>query len=327
MFAANNRRFIARNKIKILDQKQGANWIAYHGDAAEVIRGIPDNSIHYQIFSPPFSNLFCYSASVRDMGNSTDKEFYNHFQYIVPHMFRVCMPGRLLSFHCSDIPAMKERDGYMGLKDFPAYLRELFEDVGFIYHSKVVIEKDPLIEATRTKSLGLAHKQISKDAARCRQGLPDYIITMAKPGVNPEPVAKGRGFETYIGSNPEPRMKKSDIHGENKYSHHVWQRYANPIWRDINQTDTLNVKLARERNDERHICPLQKDVIARCVELWTNPGDIVASWFGGIGSEGYQAVKMGRKAVLCELKKSYFNVLVSNLIQAEKTKQMGLLRK
>lgn len=309
-----------RKPPKVLGQEIAADWAVYNGDSVEVIKGIPSNSIHYNIFSPPFSSLFTYSASNRDMGNSTDKQFYHHFEYLIPEILRVTIPGRLMTIHCSDIPAMKERDGYMGLKDFPGYLREICERYGWILHSKHVIWKDPLIEATRTKALGLAHKQVVKDSSRCRAGLPDWLYTFMKPGDNPYPISRGRGFEEYIGDKSEPKAPKNDDPSKNKYSHLVWQRYASPVWMDINQGETLNVRLAREKNDERHICPLQLPVIARCIELWTNKGDTVASWFAGIGSEGYQAIKMGRKAILVELKTSYYNILVKNMKNCSKGK-------
>ena len=310
-----------RKTPKVIDQIITDHWSAYHGDCIEITKGIPSNSIHYSIFSPPFSSLFTYSASIRDMGNSTDKEFYDHFRFIILELYRIIMPGRLVSFHCSDIPAMKERDGYIGMKDFPGILLSEFEKVGFIYHSKCLIWKDPLVEAVRTKSIGLAHKQISKDSAMCRNGTPDYIISVRKPGENPEPIAHGRGFEHYIGEEKEPRVTKKDNPKLNKYSHYIWQRYASPVWFDIRQGNTLNIKQAREKDDERHICPLQLDVIARCLELWSNPKDIVLSPFGGIGSEGYQAVKMGRKVILIELKKSYYDLCVKYLRQADNSKQ------
>lgn len=315
--------------IKVIDQKEGDGWMAYHGDATEVIKGIPSGSIHYSIFSPPFSSLFTYSASIRDLGNSSDKEFYDHFAFLVPEMYRVTMPGRLLSFHCSDIPAMFSRDGYMGLKDFPGILLRIFEKAGFVYHSKVQIKKNELMEAQRTKALGLAHKQVVKDSSRCRNALPDYIVTVVKPGDNPEPIARPMGFEEYIGEGcaPEADRKKNIDPSLNRYSQRIWQRYASSIWLDIRQGDTLNVKLARDQNDERHMCPLQLDAIARCIELWSNPGDVVASWFGGIGSESYQALKMNRKAITVELKKSYYDILVANLKTASKKIKTLNLRK
>jgi DNA modification methylase/superfamily II DNA or RNA helicase len=294
--------------IYVTDTVAGKDWTMHLGDCVEVARGIPSDSIHYTIFSPPFASLYTYSNSDRDMGNcKNDDEFYLHFGYLIDELFRVTMPGRLVSFHCMDIPAMKSRDGYIGVKDFPGDLIRAFEKAGWIYHSKVVIWKDPLVEATRTKALGLMHKQICKDSSMCRQGLPDYLITMRKPGDNKEKISHIDGFTTYIGED-EP--------GKGVYSHNVWRRYASPVWMDIRQTNTLQYKTARDNDDERHICPLQLDVIARGVELWSNPGDTVLSPFAGIGSEGYQAIKMGRKFIGIELKQSYFDVAVKNLNEA-----------
>jgi len=305
----------SKNKTipKVIDQKITDRWSMYHGDCVPVLKGFPSNSIHYSIFSPPFASLFTYSNSIRDMGNSTDTEFYDQFGFFIPELYRVMIPGRLVSIHCSDIPAMKERDGYMGLKDFPGKLLRLFESVGFIYHSKVLIWKDPLLEVTRTKAIGLAHKQIVKDSSVCRMGVPDYVLTVRKPGDNLEYVKHEKGFEYYIGEREEPKANKIDNQAKNKYSHYVWQRYASPVWFDIRQTNTLNIRQAREKDDERHICPLQLDVIARCLELWTNKGDIVLSPFAGIGSEGYEAIRMERKFIGIELKKSYYDVAIKNL--------------
>jgi hypothetical protein len=325
--------------VNVIDQFHGKNFSLYQGDSVEVIKGIPDDTIHYQIFSSPFSSLYTYSNSERDMGNcAADREFEKHFGFLVSEMYRVAMPGRLLSFHCMDIPAMKERDGFIGLKDFPAQLRQAFEDAGFIYHSKVTIWKDPLIEATRTKALGLMHKQIVKDSAMCRQGLPDYLITMRKPGDNPEPIAHPDGFTGFIGEDEpgaprkEPDMKDSRKHRfesmvklDPVYSHHVWRRYASPVWMDINQSNTLQRESAREEKDERHICPLQLEVIGRAVELWTNPGDVVFSPFAGIGSEVYQALKMGRRGIGIELKESYFRQAVENCKEVELQKEQPTL--
>jgi hypothetical protein len=265
------------------------------------------------------------------MGNSKgEDEFYIHFNFLISELYRVTMPGRLISFHCMDIPAMKERDGYIGLKDFPGELLRSFQAVGFIYHSRVSIWKDPLVEATRTKALGLMHKQIVKDSAMCRNGLPDYLITVRKPGENPEPIAHPDGFTEFIGEDEpkarrgEPVLKDSLKHRKTSmcktdpvYSHHVWRRYASPVWMDINQSNTLQRESAREEQDEKHICPLQLDVIGRALELWTNPNDNVLSPFAGIGSEGYQAIKMGRRFVGIELKQSYYEQAVKNLQRAE----------
>lgn len=317
-------------QVKTINQIIEPDFALYNGDCVEVTQGLPDNSIHYSIFSPPFASLYTYSNSDRDMGNcQNDGEFFEHFRFLIHEQYRVTMPGRLVSFHCMEIPAMKSRDGYIGLKDFPAQLRQAFEDQGFIYHSKVTVWKDPLVEATRTKALGLMHKQLVKDSAMCRQGLPDYLITMRKPGNNPEPITHSEGMTRFIGENePEapkknPDLRDSRIHKDISmanedpvYSHHVWRRYASPVWMDIRQSNTLQYRSARSEKDEKHICPLQLDVIARGIELWSNPGDIVFSPFAGIGSEGYQAIKMGRRFVGVELKESYYQTAVNNLQMA-----------
>nr|DAI40660.1 MAG TPA: Helicase of the snf2 rad54 family [Caudoviricetes sp.] len=299
----------------------------YNGDCVEVLKGITDNSIHYSIFSPPFASLYTYSNSDRDMGNSaSDNEFYEHFKFLISELYRVTMPGRLLSFHCMDLPMMKSRDGVIGLKDFPGELIRMFTDAGFIYHSKVTIWKDPLVEATRTKALGLLHKQICKDSSMCRQGLPDYLVTMRKPGENPELIAHPEGFESYIGEDepegakierPQPDVekyeKKEKYNEVPVYSHQVWRKYASPVWMDIRQSNTLNGKSAREEQDERHICPLQLDVIARGINLWTNENDIVLDPFAGIGSSNYVALKMGRRTIGVELKENYYNLALENV--------------
>lgn len=278
--------------MKVLDQVTKNKYAVYNGDSCEVVKAIPDNSIHYTIFSPPFASLYTYSNSDRDMGNSKgDDEFYNHFIYLAKELYRITMPGRLLSFHCMDLPLMKERDGVIGLKDFPSIIRQIFEDCGFIYHSKVTIWKNPVTEMQRTKALGLLHKQIRKDSAMNRQGIPDYIVTMRKPGDNPERIS----------------------HTHETFPVDVWQNYASPVWMDIRQSDTLQKKSAREDKDERHICPLQLEVIQRCVELWTNPGDIVLDPFAGIGSVPYVAVTMGRRGIGIELKDSYYKQAKNNL--------------
>jgi DNA modification methylase len=310
---------------KVFNQEITDNWSMYQGDCVEVIKGIPDESIGYSIFSPPFLSLYVYSNSLQDMGNSkNDNEFYSHFSYLMPELFRVLKTGRLVSIHCSIIHKTLTHDNSMGLKDLPGMIVQLMENFGFEYHSKVVIWKSALLQATRTKTLSLAHKQISKDSSRCGQGFADEILTFVKPGENKEPIAHGRGFENYIGDLPEPKIPKNDNPKLNKYSHEVWQRYASPIWMDINQSDTLNARSARDNADERHICPLQLQVIARCLELWTNPGDIVLSPFAGIGSEGFESLKMERKFIGIELKESYYKNAIKNLKTA-KNRQKGIL--
>lgn len=278
--------------MNVLNQNVRQRYACYNADNVEVVKEIPDNSIHYTIFSPPFSSLYTYSNSDRDMGNcKDDTEFITHFKYLAKELYRITMPGRLLSVHCMDLPRMKSRDGVIGLKDFPSILRQIFEDEGFIYHSKVTIWKNPVTEMQRTKALGLLHKQIRKDSTMCRQGIPDYIVTMRKDGDNPELVS----------------------HTHDTFPVDVWQRYASPVWNDINQSDTLQRKSAREEKDEKHICPLQLDVIQRCIELWTNPNDIVFDPFAGIGSVPYVAIKLGRRGMGCELKGSYYEQMKKNL--------------
>lgn len=316
-------------QFNVIDQTVNEKYALYQGDCVEVIQGLPENSIHYSIFSPPFANLYCYSNSDRDMGNSKDnEEFFKHLNFFIRELYRVLIPGRLVSFHCMDIPAMKSRDGFIGLKDFPGDLLRQFEAANFIYHSRVAIWKDPLVEATRTKALGLMHKQIVKDSAMCRQGLPDYLITVRKPGINPEPIPHPHGFTYFIGDDEpnapkkEPTLRSVDHELRHNigltskdpvYSHHVWRRYASPVWMDIRQSNTLQYRSAREEKDEKHICPLQLDVIARGIELWSNPGDIIFSPFMGIGSEGYQAIKMKRRFIGVELKESYYKTAINNL--------------
>lgn len=277
--------------MKILEQRIEEFYSMYHGDSCEVVKKIPDNSIHYTIFSPPFSSLYTYSNSDRDMGNSRDDaEFYEHFKYLVKELYRVTMPGRLLSFHCMNIPLMKQKDGVIGLKDFRGELIKLFTDEGFIFHSEVCIWKNPVTEMQRTKALGLLHKQIKKDSSMSRQGIPDYVVTMRKPGINPEPIE----------------------HTNESFPVDLWQKYASPVWMDIKQSNTLQKKSARAEEDERHICPLQLDVIKRCICLWTNPGDIVLDPFAGIASSNYMALRLDRRTIGIELKDSYYVQAVAN---------------
>lgn len=291
---------------KVLDQVIGDRYAAYHGDSVEVLKGIPTNSVHYSIFAPPFASLYTYSNSARDMGNVRDAgEFYRHFRFLVKELYRVMMPGRCLSFHCMLLPTSKERDGFIGISDFRGGLIRVFKRVGFIHHSEVVIWKDPVTAMQRTKAIGLLHKQLKKDSCISRQGIPDYLITMRKPGDNPERVT----------------------HDNDSFPVKLWQNYASPIWTDINPSDTLQYRSARENEDERHISPLQLEVIRRALKLWTNPGDIVLSPFGGIGSEGVVALEEGRRAVLVELKKSYYKQMAANLKVAQDQEQQGLFAK
>jgi hypothetical protein len=262
----------------------------------ERIKDVGDGEVGYTIFSPPFASLYTYSNSNRDMGNcKSDGEFSKHFGYLVSELYRVTAPGRLVSFHCMNLPTSKERDGFIGIRDFRGELIRAFESVGFIFHSEVCIWKDPVTAMQRTKALGLLNKQKNKDSSMSRQGIPDYLVTMRKPGTNEKPIE----------------------HTNDEFPIAMWQRYASPVWMDVNPSRTLQYKSARDNADERHICPLQLDVIERGIDLWSAPGDLVLSPFAGIGSEGYVAVTKGRRFVGIELKPSYFNCAVNNLKAAE----------
>ncbi len=282
--------------MNVLDQSVSERFTLYQGDCVEVLHGIPDNTIHYSIFSPPFASLYTYSDSDRDMGNcKDDAEFQQHFSFLIAELYRVILAGRLVSVHCMNLPAMKSRDGFIGVKDFRGDIIRLFTEGGFIYHSEVCIWKNPVTEMQRTKALGLLHKQIRKDSAMSRQGLPDYVVTFRKPGENTAPIS----------------------HTMEQFPVDVWQRYASPVWMDIRQSNTLQRKSARDEKDEKHICPLQLDLIERCIDLWTNLGDIVLDPFCGIGSVPYQAVLMGRRGLGVELKDTYYQQSVKNLQAAE----------
>ena len=297
----------------------GEDWIAYQGDCVEGVSKLDANSVHYSIFSPPFASLYTYSNSDRDMGNcKTSEEFHEHFRFLIRELHRVLMPGRLVSFHCMNLPRSKSRDGVIGVWDFRGAMVRAFEQEGFVFHSEVCIWKDPVTAMQRTKALGLLHKQIVKDSAMSRQGVPDYLVTMRKRGDNPEPIA-GR-LKDFKGDDA-PRVTGD----ETRDSINIWQRYASPVWMDINPSDTLQFRNARDNEDERHICPLQLDVIRRGVQLWSNPGDVVLSPFMGIGSEGHVALELGRAFVGFELKPSYYECAVKNLAEAVKLRNQQTL--
>lgn len=293
--------------MAVIDQFIKDQCAIYHGDSCEVLPSLPDESVGFSIFSPPFADLYCYSDSPADLGNCQSyDEFFVHFGFIIKELFRLTKPGRIVAVHCMDIPAMKERDGYIGIKDFSGDIIRAFQSPGFIYHSRHTIWKDPLIEATRTKALGLMHKQLTKDSSMSRAGMPDYLLAFRKPGDNEEFIGHPDGLTKYYG--------KDDPGGEGiKRSHNIWRAYASPLWMDIRQTRTLNVKAARDHNDEKHLCPLQLDVIDRALTLWSNPGDVVLTPFMGVGSEVYSAVIQGRKAIGIELKPSYYRQAVRNV--------------
>lgn len=280
------------------DVAEGEGWTVHLGDCVDVTREMAPDSIDFTVFSPPFASLYTYSASDRDMGNCRDHaEFHQHFGFLIDELTRITKPGRLCSFHCMNIPTSKARDGVIGITDFRGILIRAFVDRGWIFHSEVCIWKDPVTAMQRTKAIGLLYKQLRKDSTISRQGIADYLVTMRKPGDNAEPVTKTHeGFPVAL-----------------------WQRYASPVWMDIEPNDTLNYRAAREHEDERHICPLQLEVIRRAIRLWTNPDDIVLSPFAGVGSEGFVAREMGRRFIGVELKRSYWKAACANLARAHAT--------
>lgn len=280
----------------VINQEITDKFALYNADCVDVARGLPENSIDFGIYSPPFESLYVFSNSERDMGNNaSSQDFWKHYNFLIRENFRIIKPGRLIAIHCMNLPTSKARDGFIGIKDFRGEIIRAHQNAGFIYHSEVTIWKDPVVAMQRTKALGLLYKQLRKDSAMSRQGIADYLVVVRKPGENPDPVTKTEdGFP--VGK---------------------WQEFASPVWMDINQTRTLQYMSARESDDERHISPLQLDVIERAIELWTNPNDLVYSPFVGIGSELFTALKMGRRAVGSELKRSYYELARRNLLEAK----------
>jgi DNA modification methylase len=275
---------------------QGKSWAVYVADCIEIMNGLPEGLIDMAVFSPPFSDLFVYSDSERDMGNcGSHDEFMEHYAYFAQALYRAMKPGRVACVHCSDLPARKSKDGFIGLHDFGGDLVRAHQAAGWVYHARCTIWKDPVIEMQRTKALGLLYKQLKKDSSRSRVGMPDYMLFFRKDEPNPEPITH----------DPEDLPVS------------MWQELASPVWMQVNQTKVLNGRQARGDHDERHICPLQLDVIERCITLYSNPGDLVMDPFNGIGSSGYQAVKMGRRYIGVELKPEYAKQAAKFLEQAE----------
>ena len=310
--------------IKCVHQVVTPEYGIYQGDACELIKAIPGDTIHFGIHSPPFQGLYKFSNYDRDISNNEGAGFWEHYGYLIQELLRVTMPGRLHAVHCMQLPMSKIRHGHIGMRDFRGEIVRAYEDAGWIFHSEVCIWKDPVVAQQRTKSIRLLHKQIVKDSAMSGQGLADYILAFRKPGENPEPVSGC--FDQYVGDGVEPDRSKYTHHtdGRNWYSIEVWQRYASPVWMDINQTRTLQYRSARDEKDEQHISPLQLDVIERCIDLWSNPGDVVLTPFLGIGSEVYSAVEMGRKGIGFELKPSYFEQAVRNIAELHKSRTDNL---
>lgn len=294
------------------------SYCLYRGDSCRILPQLPAESVGLAIFSPPFADLFSYSDATEDMGNCKDYvDFFKHFGFLVRQLQRLLLPGRVVAVHCMELPTFKRSGEEIGLRDFPGDIIRCFQDEQFIFHSRFVIWKDPLIAAVRTKAIGLAHKQIVKDSSMCRTSIADYILAFRKKGVNPIPVRHEAGLTTYHGSRPVPHSLNgyidSEDQGKNRRSQWIWQQYASPVWMDIRQTKVLSFRQARDNDDEKHICPLAVDTVNRCLELWSTKGDVVLDPFGGVGTTPYLAVKQGRKGLAVELKPSYFRQMALNL--------------
>jgi DNA modification methylase len=350
------------SQVNVIAQEEGMDWKAYNADCVAVLSGLPDNSIHYQISSPPFISLYTFSDKIQDVSNcQDDATFWDHMKFIIRELYRVIKPGRLSTMHCMLLPTSIQRDGYIGLRDFRGDLIKAHQESGWIFHSEVVIAKSAVSAMMRTKAIGLLHKQLVKDSSFSRMAIPDYMITFRKPGENTEPItgmmdtyyndemtdeeltadayrtfhgqdisdAKALEYAAEWGIVKAPKEAIAEVKKiladsakqrtfEQHKSIHIWQRVAEPIWTDIHQSDVLSHRLAREEHDERHISPIQLTPVRRCIDLWTNPGDIVFSPFTGIGTAGYVAIEMGRRFVGAELKPSYYRQAVANLKLAER---------
>lgn len=324
--------------MKVLNEIKGENYHIYNADCVEVASALPDESIGFSVYSPPFSSLYTYSNSDRDMGNTKNHdEFFQQYKFLIKEKLRITKAGRLTAVHCMDMPTTKTRDGVIGMYSFSSDIIQAHLEAGWIFHSEIVIWKDPVLAMQRTKALGLLHATIKKDSSMSRQGIPDKVLVFRKPGENEKPI-KGE-FKYYVGEtdlNEYTKRESPDSISGQKFvefnrdggtsvqnretgsSIDIWQHYASPVWFDIRQTNTLQFKTARENDDERHICPLQLDVIERCNQLWSMPDDVVFSPFLGIGSEGHVALQMGRKFIGTELKPSYFDLAAKNLEKATK---------
>lgn len=295
-------------KIKAIDAAAGESWQLFQGDCIEVMRQLPPSAIDFAVYSPPFSNLYTYGDSDRDMGNSVDDaQFLAHYRFLVDELLRVLRPGRLAAVHCKDLVNYKGRDGKAGLRDFPGDLIRVHQAAGFAYHSKVTIWKCPVTEMTRTKAHGLLYKQLRADSTFSRQGLAEYVIVVRK----------------WPAGEADDQLVAPVTHTTQDFPLPQWQQWASPVWMDIDDMDVLNVRQARDSKDEKHMCPLALPIIERCVGLWSNPGDVVLSPFAGIGSEGYQALKMRRRFLGIELKDTYFAHAKRNLEEATRLAGQG----
>lgn len=320
--------------IKVLGQDFGKNWAYYLGDCVQTMVGIPDNVIDLTISSIPFSQLYIYSDSEADVGNAADKaEFFAHMEFVIKESLRITRPGRCCAVHVKDLPLFQNRDGVQGIDPFSDDVTAAFRRGGWVLQSRVTIEKDPVIEMQKTNSHGLLYKNWKGNAGILRTGLPDYVLIFQKPDDKSEavkPVTHDPDDKTYFGDNPPSAGEWLNLPtrkaGTNNFSLPVWQRYANPnwsdvvvplVWTDIVQTNVLNYRVAKGDKDERHICPLQLDLIARIIHWKSNPGDVVFDPFGGIASTGFEALKLGRKFIGVELKPEYHKLGVRHLQEAE----------
>ena len=295
--------------IRCLGHESGAAWTLYNGDCVEVVKQMPPCSVDLAIYSPPFSDLFVYSESERDMGNNEDDtEFIEHYAHLLRELFNVIRPGRMAAVHVSDLPSRKSREGFIGLRDFSGEVIRAHQAAGFHYHSRITIWKDPVREMQRTKSHGLLYKNIREDSTRNRVGMPDYVLIFKRPPTTPS----------------EEDMAVKVSHMPDEFPLDQWQQWASPVWMDIDQGDTLNVRIARDDADEKHMCPLQLPVIERLAGLYSNPGEVILSPFAGVGSEGVGALRLGRKFVGVELKESYFKRACLNLREEERDDQVPL---
>ena len=285
-------------EVTIKDQVVNDDFAYYCGDCVEVSMGIPDNKADIIIYSPPFFELYVYSDDPKDMNNSANySQFKTHYEFLLKELKRILKPGRICAVHCMDLPIQKGKEGYIGLRDFSGDLIKMHTDAGFIYHSRTTIWKNPVTEMQRTKALGLLHKTIKKDSSMSRVGIPDYVLFFRNEGDNEVPITHQDKDET------KPDFLPVDL----------WQKYASPVWMDVDYSRTLQYRSGRDSNDEKHITPLQLDTIERILHLYSNEGEVIFSPFGGIGSEGFEAIRMKRKAMLIELKDSYFNLGVKTL--------------
>lgn len=309
----------AQNDSYITDDASGENWNLMLGDSCERLAEIKDDSVDLAVYSPPFASLYTYSPSVRDLGNSASRtEFFAHYAFIIREMLRVTKPGRINAVHVQQLTTTKSTHGIVGLTDFRGEVIRAYQDAGFVFHGEVTIDKDPQAQAIRTKAQALMFVQKNKDSAKSRPALADYLLLFRKPGEIVEQVKTDVSNDEWI-QWARPIWRGNDEDGELDAMRSEGIIVPAGCWYDIRESNTLNVAAGRESADERHICPLQLDLIERCVRLWSNPGELVCSPFAGIGSEGYVSVQQGRRFVGCELKPSYYAAAVANLTRAQNT--------